>query len=130
MKKPCPACNAPIEMGLLVSNSHIYRCPKCLALTMEDPKRDRIGMGVLILGMLLSLGIQYQFDSNKLWNILIFTGAMLIWFYIRNLKIVKKDFVIRNKDTKQIAYIDKKEWNEILKNSMGKENNFEITETL
>jgi CRISPR/Cas system CSM-associated protein Csm4 (group 5 of RAMP superfamily) len=98
MKKPCPACNAPIEMGLLVSNSHIYRCPK--------------------------------FDSNKLWNILIFTGAMLIWFYIRNLKIVKKDFVIRNKDTKQIAYIDKKEWNEILKNSMGKENNFEITETL
>jgi len=97
---------------------------------MENPKRDRIGMWIVILGMLLSLGIQYQFSTNKLWNILIFTGAMMIWFFIRNLMIVKKDFVIRNKKTNAIDYVDRNEWNEILKNSAGKENSFEITETL
>ena len=97
---------------------------------MENPKRDRIGMWIVILGMLLSLGIQYQFSTNKLWNILIFTGAMMIWFFIRNLMIVKKDFVIRNIKTNAIDYVDRNEWNEILKNSAGKENSFEITETL
>jgi len=130
MKKSCPACQAKIEMGLLVSNTQIHRCPKCRALLKENPKRDRIGMWIVILGMLLSLGIQYQFGTNKMWNILIFTAAMMIWFFIRNLKIVKKDFVIRNKMTNEICYVNRKEWYQILKNSNGKENIFEINEKL
>jgi hypothetical protein len=38
--------------------------------------------------------------------------------------------VIRNKKTGETSYIDKIDWNEILNNSTGKENNFEIIEEL
>jgi hypothetical protein len=49
---------------------------------------------------------------------------------IRNLTIVKKDLVIKNKATNAISYIDNSDWSEILKNTSGRENSFEIIEEL
>jgi len=44
--------------------------------------------------------------------------------------VIKKDLIIRNKQTNQISYVDNSDWKEILNNSVNKENNFEIVENL
>jgi len=129
-QKPCPDCKAQIGTGLFSIREQIVRCPKCGELLTENPKRKPLGAFIAFLGFVLGIGGSYLLDISLLWGLLIFLICGLISIKIGNLIIVKKDMVIRNKITNQLAYIDQADWTEILKNTSGKQNDFEIVETL
>jgi len=129
-QKPCPDCKAQIGTGLFSIREQIVRCPKCGELLTENPKRKPLGAFIAFLGFVLGIGGSYLLDISLLWGLLIFLICGFFSIKIGNLIIVKKDMVIRNKITNQLAYIDQADWTEILKNTSGKQNDFEIVETL
>ena len=56
--------------------------------------------------------------------------AIYIALKIINFRIIKRDLIIRNKQTHQISYVNNSDWIEILNNSANTENNYEIVEYL
>jgi len=129
-QKPCPTCKAQIGSGLFSIREQIVRCPKCGELLIENPKRKPIGVFISFLGLVLGEGGCYLLDISLFWGLLIFLFFGLISIKIGNLVIIKKDLVIKNKQTNQITYIDQADWAEILKNTLGKQNDFEIIENI
>jgi len=129
-QKPCPTCKAQIGSGLFSIREQIVRCPKCGELLIENPKRKPIGIFISILGLVLGLGGCYLLDISLFWGLLIFLIAGLFSLRIGNLMIIKKDLVIKNKQTNQVSYIENSDWSEIVKNTSGKQNDFEIIEKL
>ena len=128
IKRPCPTCKTYIGVGFFSSREEIIRCPKCKELLIDNPKRAQTGIIISILGLLICLGLYYLIGVSLIWGFLI--ASLVISFFISNLTVVKKDLVIRNKQTDKISYIDRTDWNEIQKNSSGSENGFEIVEEL
>jgi predicted nucleic acid-binding Zn ribbon protein len=130
IKKPCPTCKASIEIGLFSIREEIVRCAKCKELLTDNPKRKQIQVIIILVGLLISVGGHYLIGISLNWGILIGFVLLLISIVVSNLTIIKKDLVIRNKQTNEISYIDKSDWNDRLVNSSGKENIFEIIEDL
>ena len=129
-QKPCPNCKEQIGTGLFSIREKIIPCPKCGMLLTENPKRKPLGAFIAFSGFVLGIGGCYLLDISLLWGLLIFLISGLISIGISNLMIVKKDLVIRNKQTNQLSYIDLDDWDEILKNTTGKQNDLEIVEKL
>lgn len=129
-QKPCPTCKAQIGTGLFSIREQIVRCPKCGELLTENPKRKVLGAFIAFSGFVLGIGGCYFGDISLLWGLLYFLISGLISIGISNLMIVKKDLAIRNMQTNQLSYIDQADWDEILKNTSGKQNEFEIVEKL
>ncbi len=130
MKKPCPVCKTKIRAGLFNHREEIIRCPNCGALLIDNPKRKLAGMLIGMTGLVLWAILSLWFVINlPLLFLLIFIPlfiSMLIW----NFSVIKKDLAIRNKQTNMVSYVNKSDWDEIVKNSPGKENIFEIIEEL
>ena len=129
-QKPCPNCKAQIETGLFSIREQIVRCPKCRELLTENPKRKPLGAFIAFTGFALGIGCCYLVDISFLWGLFIFLISVLVSIRIGNLIIIKKDLVIRNMQTNRLSYVDQIGWIEILKNTSGKQNEFEIVETL
>ena len=68
--------------------------------------------------------------TSALRDILILFGISALFLFFIHLKVVKKDLVIKNKQTNEISYIDQVDWEEIVKNANGRDVNFEIIEKL
>ena len=130
IKKPCPTCKTSIGIGFFSKREEIVRCPKCKELLIDNPKRKQIGILILLSGLLIWIGLNNWLAIGLNWGFLIILVSLIILFLISNLTVVKKDLVIRNKQTHEISYIDRSDWSDILVNSSGKENIFEITEEL
>lgn len=90
----------------------------------------QIGASITILGVLFWIGFHYWLGITSKWGFLIILVSLILSAVISNLTKIKKDLVIRNKQTNEISYIDQADWNDILVNSTGKENIFEIIEEL
>ena len=130
IQKPCPNCKAQIGTGLFSIRELIFRCPKCGELLAENPKRKPLGAFIVFSGFVLGIGGCFLLNISFLWGLLIFLISGLISMKIGNLLIIKKDLVIRNKQTNRLSYIDQSDWDEILKNTSGKQNDFEIVKAL
>jgi hypothetical protein len=130
IKKPCPTCKTKIGIGLFSDRGKIIRCPKCGELLMDDPRSNYILLLLIVSGIFLSMGFRHFFGASALRDIMILAVFSAFYLFFIRLKIVKKDLVIRNKQTNEISYIDQADWEDIVKNAAGKENNFEITEKL
>ncbi len=125
IKKPCPVCKTPIGMGLFTNREKITRCPNCGALLIVNPKRIKTQLFILAGGILLWIALSYWLGAGLLWLVLIEIFTWVISEVFINFTTIKKDFVIRNKQTNKISYVNKADWNEIIK-----KNNFEIIEEL
>ena len=126
----CPSCKKHLPINLFSISGKIYRCPQCNALVADDPKRNWVGFFLILLGIVGSLvGRRYHWSALIL-DLLMITLSFTIWLFFKRLMIVKRDLVIKNRETNEICYIDQSDWEEILANSAGKENPFEITEYL
>jgi len=130
IKRPCPTCKTPIRTGLFTNREEIIRCPKCNELLVDNPKRMQIGAAITFLGVLIWIGFNYWLGITSNWGFLIIIVSLILSVVISNLTKIKKDLVIRNKQTNEISYIDRSDWDDILVNSSGKENLFEIIEEL
>ncbi len=130
IEKPCPVCKTSIGIGLFTNREEIIRCPNCSTLLIENPKRKKAGLLISFIGIFLWIGLNYWFGIGLLWFGLVLIFSLLISAVLINFTNIKKDFVIQNKLTNKISYIDKSDWNEIIKKSLNKENNFEIIEEL
>ena len=126
----CPTCNTKIGLRLWAINGEILRCPKCKELLIDNPKRNLLGSLLFSAGFILIAGLQHLYGANISRDLVIIYFFGFAFVMVRKLTITKKDLVIRNKQTNQISYIDHADWNEILENTKGKENIFEITERL
>ena len=126
----CPTCKTKIGLRLMCVNGEILRCPKCGALLIDDPKRNLYGALLFAAGFLLIEGLRHSFGSNIFRDVAILVVSGFLYGTVRKLTIIKKDLVIRNKQSNQISYIDRAEWNEILDNNKDKDNTFEIIEEL
>ena len=80
--------------------------------------------------MILSMGFRHFFGASALRDIMLLIVFSALFFFFIHLKVVKKDLVIKNKQTLEISYIDQADWHEIVENAKGKDNNFEIIEKL
>lgn len=130
IKKPCPACKTKIGLGLFSDRGKIIRCPNCGKLLMDDPKSNYIFLFLLVAGVFLSMGLRHFFGESTWRDILILVLLFVLFLFFIRLKFVKKDLVIKNKQTSEISYIDQVDWEEIVENAKGKEINFEIVEKL
>jgi len=130
INKPCPTCKTQIGIGLFSNREEIIRCPKCKELLIENPKRKLLGSIIFFLGIFIGIGSREFIGISSIWGILIFILSIIIMLRISNLIIIKKDLVIKNRATNAISYIDHVDWNEILSNTSGRENSFEIIEEL
>lgn len=130
IKKPCPTCKTKIGLGLFSDRGRIIRCSNCGELLMDDPKSNYILLLLIVSGVVLSMGFRHFFGASAFRDIMILVVFFALFMFFIHLKVVKKDMVIRNKQTNEISYIDQADWNEILENTKEKENNFEIIEEL
>jgi hypothetical protein len=126
----CPTCHTEIGLRLWAVNGEILRCPKCKELLVDNPKRILLGSLLFSAGFILIAGLQHLYGANIIRDLITIVISGFAYGMVRKLTITKKDLVIRNKQTNQISYIDHADWNEILENTNGKENIFEITESL
>ena len=126
----CPTCKTKIGLRLLSVNEEILRCPECGELLIDNPKRNLLGAILFFAGFLLTATLQHLYGANIFRDLVIIVISGFAYGIVRKLTIAKKDLVIRNKQTNQISYIDHADWNEILENTKGKENVFEIIEKL
>ncbi len=108
----------------------IIRCPNCGTLLIDNPKRRSAGMLISISGLILWGLLSAWMGTSMLLLVSIIAVSFLISLLIRNFSAVKKDLVIRNILTRQISYIDKSDWEEIVRNNGDKDNMFEIIEEL
>ena len=125
IKKPCPVCKTPIGMGMFTNRGKITRCPNCGALLIVNPKRIKTELFILMGGLLLWIALNYWLGAGLLWLVSIEIFAWVVSEALINFTTIKKDFVIRNKQTNKISYVNKADWNELTK-----KNNFEIIEEL
>ncbi len=125
IKKPCPVCKTPIGMGLFTNREKITRCPNCGALLIVNPKRIKTQLFILAGGILLWIALSYWLGAGLFWLVLIEIFTWVISEAFINFTTIKKDFVIRNIQTNKISYVNKADWNEIIK-----KDNFEIIEEL
>lgn len=130
IRKPCPACRTLIGIGLFTVRGEIKRCPKCGSLLIENPKNALIAIIIGLSGLILGLMFPDLFGIRIFWGILIIVVSFMVSLMIIGFIVIRKDFIIRNKQTNETSYIDRSDWDEILKNSSGRENNFEIIEEL
>ena len=130
IRKPCPSCKTKIGIGLFSDRGKIIRCPNCRKLLMDDPKNNYILLLLIVSGIFLSMGLRHIFGVSAFRDIMILLVSIAVFLFFIHLKVVKKDLVIRNKQTKEISYIDQKDWEDIVENAKGKEINFEIIEKL
>ena len=128
-KKSCPTCNSKLEMGFSRIRENIIRCSLCGALLIENPKRNFASMIVLFCGIFIASGSKWL-NIRMFYGILIFIVSFFIAILITKMKEVKKELVIRNKQTNQISYINQSDWQDFLNNLRNHENNFEIIEYL
>jgi hypothetical protein len=130
IKKPCPTCKTKIGLGLFSDRGKIIRCSSCGELLMDDPKSNYVLLLLIFSGMILSMGFRNFFGASALRDIMILVAFSALFLFFIRLKVVKKDLVIRNRQTNEISYIDQADWDEIVKNATGKDINFEIIEKL
>lgn len=130
IKKPCPTCKTKIGIGLFSDRGKIIRCPNCGELVMDNPKTNYLLIAFIIFGVLLSMGLRHFFGESIFRDILILLFFSVAFLFFIHLIVVKKDLVIRNRQTNEISYIDNDDWDEILDNTKEKENPFEIIENL
>jgi len=128
IKKPCPSCKTKIRIGLFSDRGKIMRCPKCGQLLMDDPKNNYFLVVLLIAGVGLSMVFRHFFGESAWRDIAILAVFSVVFVMLVRFRVVKKELVIRNTQTNELSYIDLTDWEEILKNTKGKENIFEIIE--
>lgn len=130
IKKPCPYCRSKISIGLFSDRGKIIRCPSCGQLMMDDPKTNYFLILLIFAGIGLSMVLR-KFLGESVWRDLAILALFSIaYLLLIRLKKVKKELVIRNKQTNERSFIDHSDWEEILENTTGKENIFEIEERL
>jgi hypothetical protein len=130
IKKPCPTCKTKIGIGLFSDRGKIIRCPNCGELVMDNPKTNYLLIALIIFGILLSMGLRHLLGESSWRDILIVVILFAAFVISIRLIVVKRDLVIRNRQTNELSYIDNSDWNDIEENAKGKENNFEIVEKL
>jgi hypothetical protein len=130
IKKPCPTCKTKIGLGLFSDRGKIIRCSKCGELLMDDPKSNYILLLLMVSGVILSMVFRHFFGTSALRDMMLLVVFFTLFLFSIRLKVIKKDLVIRNKQTNEISYIDQADWNEILENTKDRENTFEIIEKL
>ncbi len=129
LNKPCPNCKTKISLNFYRNREEIIRCPNCKKLLIENPKRKLASGIVIFIGIFLTI-------SLSVLKVPIYIGLVLLLFSygialkLIDLVVIKKDLIIRNKQTNQISYVDNSDWQEIVNNSSNIENNFEILENL
>jgi hypothetical protein len=129
LNKPCPNCKSNISLNFYRNREEIIPCSKCNTLLIENPKRKMASGIVLFIGLFVTIG-------SAILKIPIYIGLLTllasygIALKVIDLMVVKKDLIIRNKQTNQISYVNNSDWKEIVDNSADKENNFEIMEYL
>lgn len=127
LNKPCPNCKSNISLNFYRNREEIIQCPNCKTLLTENSKRKMASSIVLFFGLFVTIG-------SAIFKIPIYIGLLTllvsygIALKIIALMVVKKDLIIRNKQTNQISYVNNSDWKEIVDNSADKENNFEIME--
>jgi hypothetical protein len=97
---------------------------------MDNPGSNYTLLILIVTGVVLSMGLRHFFGASAIRDILILVLFFAVFLYSVNLKVVKKDLVVKNKLTNEISYMDLADWEEIVANTKGKENNFEIIEKL
>lgn len=130
IKKSCPTCKTKIGLGLFSDRGKIIRCSNCGELLIDNPKTNYILLLLIVLGLGLSLVFTRFFGPSAWRDILILVMLFALFLFFIQLKVVKKDLVIKNKQTNEISYIDQIDWEEIVENAKGKELNFEIIEKI
>ena len=129
LDKSCPNCKTKISLNFYRNREEIIRCTNCKTLLIENPKR-KIASGIVIfIGLFVTISLS-ALKVPIFIGLLPFLGSFGIALKIIDLMVIKKDLVIRNKQTNQISYVDNSDWQEILNNSANQENNFEILENL
>jgi uncharacterized paraquat-inducible protein A len=129
LNKSCPNCNSIISLNFYRNREEIIQCPNCKTLLTENPKRKMASSIVLFVGLFLLIG-------SATLRIPIYFGLLTLFISfgiaqkVIELMSVKKDLIIRNKQTNQISYVNNSDWKEIVNNSADKENNFEVLENL
>ena len=129
MNKPCPSCKSEIEMGFWTIRENIRRCPECGVLLIENSNRKLVSGILFFIGGFVASGSEWL-GIPMFIGVLIMIVSIIMAFKIVNFKIIEKDFVIKNKETNQISFINKSDWIDIENNSSDNENKFEIIERL
>lgn len=129
MKKTCPSCQSKIETGFWSIREDIKRCSNCGVLLTENPFSKLISGIVFFAGGFAATGSRWL-GIPWFVGLLILVVSIIIALKIVNFKIVKRDLVIKNKETNQISFVNNSDWAEIVNNSLNTENNFEIIEYL
>lgn len=129
LNKSCPKCKSNIPLNFYRNREEIIQCPNCKTLLIENPKRKMVSSIVIFVGIFVTIGAA-SLKVPIYFGLLILLAFYGIALKVIELIIIKKDFIIRNKHTNQISYVNKSDWQEILDNSIDKEINFEIIENL
>lgn len=129
LNKPCPSCKTEIKMGFYTIRENIRRCPQCGVLLVENSKRKLISGIMFFAGGFMATGSEWL-GFPLLVGLLLMIISILIALKIINFTIVERDYVIKNKESNQVSYVNKTDWMEIVNNSVDSENKFEIIEHL
>ncbi len=129
INKPCPSCKSEIKMGFWTIRENIRRCPECGVLLIENSNRKLISGILFFIGGFMASGSEWLGIPIFI-GVLIMIVSIIMAFKIVNFKIIEKDFVIKNKETNQISFINNSDWMEIENNSSNNESKFEIIERL
>lgn len=123
--KPCPNCKSKISLNFYRNREEIIRCTNCKTLLIENPKRKMASGVVVFIGIFVTISLSAL-------KIPIYIGLLLLLVFfgialkIIDLMVIKKDLIIRNKQTNQISYVDNSDWTEIVDNATNKEINCSI----
>jgi hypothetical protein len=129
LNKPCPKCQSNISFHFFKNREEIIQCPNCKTLLKENSTGNLISGAVFFVGGFFATGSKWI--GIPIWvGLLIMILAIYIALKIINFRIIKRDLIIRNKQTNQISYVNNSDWKEIVNNSAATENNFEIVENL
>ena len=129
INKSCPNCKSKIPFNFYRNREEIIQCSNCKTLLKENSS------GALTSGIVFFLGGFFATGSKWIgiptWvGLLIMLLAIYSAFKIIHFRIIKRDLIIRNKQTNQISYVNNSDWSEIINNSVDREINFEIVEYL
>jgi hypothetical protein len=108
----------------------IIRCPNCRTLLTDNQKTRSASIVITLVIMTLWAILTEIYELNMSFVFVFVFFALLISSWVGNFSVVRKDLVIRNILTKQISYINKADWEEIVRNNGDKDNVFEIIEEL
>ena len=125
----CPSCKTAIKLKLFRNREEIIECKQCNSLLIEKPKSRLFSSATMAIGFFAAIGVSLAVD-----NIIVGFVLLLVFFSLAQalikLSVAKRDLKIRDKITNRVSYIQKSDWDEIVKNARNGKINFEIIEYL